>query len=105
METCIMLGDQKAYIYFDKYNNLNIQITDENGDLKEIFGLAKVTSNIYVVTYGNTNVSDHINARILSRDMLDSVFECCGSELMSKHSDLLIKHIKMIVDNEGGKTI
>lgn len=103
METCIILGDHKAYIYFDKYNNSNIQVTDENGDLKEIFGIAKVTSNIYVTTYGNKDVSKHINARVLSRDMLDSVFECCGSDLMSKHKDLLMKCIKMVADNEGGK--
>lgn len=105
METCIMLGNYKAYVSFDKYDNLSIKVKDEDDDLKELFELTKVANNVYLTAYGNTDTSEYMEFGILTEDRLDYIFKYWGSKLMDKHRDLLIKYVKMVSNKQGGKTI
>lgn len=93
METNIVLDDKHtASIKFDENLNVHITVRDKDDYLKEIFSLGKIVDDVYIVAYGNTDVSDEMTFRVTSEDLIN-VFKLCGSEVLEKHKSIVFKYI------------
>lgn len=93
------LDDCTAYMEYDmEKRDMNIDIRDKYGFLKEMLSIGKV-DDTYVVVYDGLDPSGSGSYRFNDNSIKD-IFKVVESELMRKYSDVLYKFIETLINDE-----